>query len=490
MRVPQSLIAAILPAVALLAGCGSKPPDAAQAASAPRALEPIDLAPADALLVWVGRPYERVGGAAAPSPFQTLIEAGARIAGSPLRPRDQFALRCLEMFTTIVNHPFALVILDAGARPTADRKGRRIDDLQLALIARTDGDSEPFLRTIQKAVNELTDTQHAQLTQRGAGGFTFHQLVDQRLGETIAWGEIGGCFAITYGPEVWPRLAALAADRAAALPADAWFAAAREKRDRPPLIEIFAGFQRIRARLDPQVDGRATRFFEAWQAQNVDQAYWALGFEGRALYCTAAFRADGRTVRRVYADPRAADARALALVPEPARFAVYRVPIGRLIPQIIAGYYATRPKVDADRAAARWQKIEAQYHFDAERDILAQLGDTIILHNDPPHPLRLPLAFTGLLEIKGEAARLAALIDEACQAWSRVLAGDDADDDETKNWLRLERADDGVWSLEYGVVAGLAWTVTDRYIVTSWSPAALREYLRKVGDRAGRWPLR
>jgi hypothetical protein len=34
--------------------------------------------------------------------------------------------------------------------------------------------------------------------------------------------------------------------------------------------------------------------------------------------------------------------------------------------------------------------------------------------------------------------------------------------------------------------AGRAWTVTDRFIITSWSPAALRSYLEQIGDRVGK----
>jgi len=49
----------------------------------------------------------------------------------------------------------------------------------------------------------------------------------------------------------------------------------------------------------------------------------------------------------------------------------------------------------------------------------------------------------------------------------------------------LHRADDGVWNIQFGPFAGPAWTVTDRFIITSWSPTALRSYLSKVGDKVG-----
>jgi hypothetical protein len=52
--------------------------------------------------------------------------------------------------------------------------------------------------------------------------------------------------------------------------------------------------------------------------------------------------------------------------------------------------------------------------------------------------------------------------------------------------LRLIRDDDGVWHVEFMFVHGVAWTFTDRFIVTSWSPIALQEYLAKVGDKIGK----
>ena len=50
-----------------------------------------------------------------------------------------------------------------------------------------------------------------------------------------------------------------------------------------------------------------------------------------------------------------------------------------------------------------------------------------------------------------------------------------------------------MWYLRFGLdgpdwlgLAGPAWTVTDRFIILSWSPLALREYLAKVPDEVKR----
>jgi hypothetical protein len=51
--------------------------------------------------------------------------------------------------------------------------------------------------------------------------------------------------------------------------------------------------------------------------------------------------------------------------------------------------------------------------------------------------------------------------------------------------ITLHREDDGLWYMQYGPIAGPAWVVTERFIVTSWSPRALREYLAKAGESVG-----
>jgi len=40
-------------------------------------------------------------------------------------------------------------------------------------------------------------------------------------------------------------------------------------------------------------------------------------------------------------------------------------------------------------------------------------------------------------------------------------------------------------TLFYVAIAGVAWTVTDKYIITSWSPHALRDYLAEKGEVVG-----
>jgi hypothetical protein len=461
------------------------------------AREPIDLIPADSLLCWYGRPTPDEGARnEQPSTLQTLVELGARLAGGPLDSGIQLNVRMAEMFGLMLHYPHAVALVDARAKPTAtDASARRVDRLRFALVVQVGEQTEPFLRIIQKAVNEQTNSGAATLVNARAGRWSYQELRDQRLPDwaAIAWGQIDRHFVLTVGPNVWQSIAAVAQGEQPALTSDPWYAVARAKQRRTAFVEIFVAAAEIQTRLDPFVDGRAGDFFRAWDAGNLRQAHWALGFEERALYCVAHLRlgsagdeAQESTVRRVYADPENRDPHLLAAIPPGARYAIFDVPADRILARFFRGVLAiqgARARANIERL---WAEAQAKHGFDAEHGLLAHLGERIVLHNDPPHPLHLPLALTVLIEIRDEPATVRGTIEAICSAWRAAL-----EEVVAKNGapppFTLHRDDDGIWYVRYGVggsgwlgLAGPAWTVSDRYIIASWSPAALREYLEKA----------
>ncbi|MFN0136744.1 MAG: hypothetical protein ACKVS9_11590, partial [Phycisphaerae bacterium] len=80
----------------------------------------------------------------------------------------------------------------------------------------------------------------------------------------------------------------------------------------------------------------------------------------------------------------------------------------------------------------------------------------------------------------GVRGRLEALLED----WRKHL--DEPDEIEGPATATLERDPDGVWSFRWGPLVGLAGTFTDRFIVLSWSPGALREYVDEMGDKLGK----
>jgi hypothetical protein len=452
-----------------------------------RAAEPIDLIPAESLLCWYGRPFPDTAPLSEqPSTLQALLDLGAKLAGQPLDANMKILLRSAEMLNVWVRYPHALALIDTRARPAdTNPEGKRVDQLRFVLVVNTGGQSEPFLRIIQTAVNEQTDTSAATLTRNFVGEYRYQKLRDQRLPDwcEIAWGQIDDNFVFTVGQDVWPTIAALADGGGPSLSHTPWNEKARAARGREALIEIFVAMKDIRQRLDPFVGGRATEFFRAWQAEEIDQAYWAFGFKSRAMFCEAHFRTADETVTRLYADPETREPRLLATIPDSARYAIYRVPMAKFFPQLVTSMLATRGRAELERIERTWTQIQSEQKIDAQRDLLDHLGEYAVLHNDPPHPLRLPLAMTTLTEVKSDPNLVRQTIDRACTGLRNAIQSAVAEGQSIP--LNFHRDDDGVWSLQFGPIAGPAWTVTDRFVITSWSPTALRSYLEKIGNRSG-----
>ena len=150
----------------------------ASAAASPR--EPIDLVPDDTLLCWYARPEaDAPPPSDQPSALQTLLDLGTRIAGQPLNREAQLNMRMAEMFMLSTRYPYALALIDARAQPLEnDPTARRVDRLKFALIVDNHQHSEPFLRLIQKTVNEQTDSAAASLVRKEAYGAKYQELRD------------------------------------------------------------------------------------------------------------------------------------------------------------------------------------------------------------------------------------------------------------------------------------------------------------------------
>jgi hypothetical protein len=474
----------------LLAGWG------AICATAAGGRDPLELVPADSLLCWYGQPRPDLPPAATqPSTLQAVLEIGSRIAGRSLDGPAQLWVRGAELFTLTIRRPHALVLLDVRAKPIADgAQAKRVDALQCALIVQNRGETEPYLRLIQKAVNEQTSSATATLVTRSAGDWSYQELRDDRLPDwcTLAWGHMDGCFVLALGREVWPRIAAVAAGDAPALSRVPWYVAARQGPDalrgtfaeRKPLIEIFVAAQEIQRRLDPLLDNRASAFFAAWQAEKLERAHWALGLTGRALFCVAHFQMDGQTTRRVYADPDVRIPRLLATVPDDAHYAIYHLPMDGFLRWFFGGLVSVQGPDMRHKIERVWANVQKQRGFDVEGGLLRHLGDYVVVHNDPPHPLRIPVALTTLIEIRDEPDDVRRTLDTMGAVFREALETPVEEGKAPLPW-GLQRDSDGLWYLQLGPIAGPAWTVTDRYIVTSWSPVALREYLARLERRAG-----
>lgn len=513
VRPAWAIAVAIVAAVAILAGvvtCSSSAPDqpaenpasesvSAGAASATPpeeaertgAVEPLDLVPAENLLCWKGLPFPGAESKSdEPSSLLTLLDTASRVFGGPFDNTHKISLRILETLGIIGRYPFTVTLIDASAKPArADGGGAKLDKLRIAVVIKTGSleESEPFLRIIQKTVNELTDAGAATLRTRQAQRWEYHELSDTRLPEwcLVAWGQLDEHFVITLGQEVWPLVASVAVGETDSVARDPWVRQVQRQRPDEPLIEVLVAAREIRERLDPFVGGRATAFFQAWGIEDVERTHWALGFQGRALYCLAHYRDQKTTRRRLYANPNIREQRLLQTIPDDARYAVYRLPVNTFLPRLVSSFYATRSPQDRQAAAEVWARIQADLKIDAQRDALDHLGEFIVAHNYPQHPFHLPLAFTSLIEIREEPQKVQETLERLLWAWQEAI-DEAAMEHGTVSPICIHYDDDGIWHLQVFIVHTVAWTFTDKFIVTSWEADALREYLAAVGDKVGK----
>ncbi len=445
---------------------------------------PFDLVPAEALLAWRGQPLPADEETGQQSALDVGIRMLQKLLGGQLDPGAKMTLRLLEGMGAMIRHPFAFALVDVDTTPTAagNVKG---DDFEIAIIIDVDGDIGPMMQLVQRAVRELTDETNATLKGHETGGLRYAELRDKRLPDWchIAWGQIDRYFVLTFGRGVWAEIAATARDRDRSLGRDKWLHPQRAKLTHMPLIEIVLDADGVREKLDSSTRRRASAFFRAWGAGKTERVFWAMGFVDRAVYCEAFFKQPDETVQRLYADPVSKDAELLATIPDEARYAIFKIALRQFFPRLFGSYYATRSAHDRDEAIEGWARIQQEHGFDAERDILANLGNRVVSHNYPRHPLNLPMMVTTLAPIERNARKVRDTIETMCTAW-RDHMDTLSERDNYENPVNYDE-DDRIWYLTFGPLEALAWTVTDKYIITSWSPDALRMFLEEKADAIG-----
>lgn len=455
--------------------------------------------PADAMLVVHARPLPRhlnpdAGGdwekqaTSQPtrSPVDALVRVFTKAIESELKPRDLIGLRIGEAFVAALNYPYAIAMIDVGARPLPNRpEASRMERLRLAAIVDAGADKVKFIRIIQKVVIDTTHDKFATITKRKAGGIEYAELYDSRLPEhdVVTWGEIDDKFVIAFGRGTFDALVNATNEAIPSLQSEGWVPRVRAERAADTYFEMIVNSQSIRTKLDRDVRGAASDFFEAWESENVQRSHWAFGMTGRAMSSVAHFESDGETTERVFARPLSADSETLKLIPADTNYAMYEVDMGRFLRRLVLGLVATRdPKVKAEIRQA-WSKMQQAYDFDAQTEYLDQLGDTAIMHKYPMHPIKLPFAVTTLIEIDGDPKLVAQSLNRMCIAWEELQAAEVEKGIVAPAKLLKQR---GTWFLSFGFLGGPAWIVTEKYVVFSWSANALHQYLDTVGDEIGK----
>lgn len=460
-----------------------------------------EMVPADSLVVYMARPYgwfrqtsqpgtaasQAGGGASAIAAIVTLLDASGLIPDEgqvfadiatalPLLGRFEHALVMLDVSSKVLRRP---------SEPSSSRPpgySLRLRRLQTAVVLRTDGEHRAVLDQLQRIIGRYTHEDTAELSVATAEGHRYQRLADTRLpGWAIwEWGRLGDFFVVSFGEGAFEKVAQVYAGKVPSLSDDPWFQSATVKaRGDRALAQWFIALSRLEERLAHVVKGRHTRVISALEADKMTHDLWTIGLEGRALTWYRCYRRDGKEITHRYSDPAAYLPEHSRLIPEAARhFAVIRVPTRWLVDNLPRAWMAAQSERHIQTWSRVWQRLEEETGLDIDGDLIKHLGENVVIFDYPPHPLRIPFALTIAIEIDDRTAVRAA-IDALLGAWGRYLDARAKRKGTTLVRVKVHHTRDGLWYLQAGIL-GPALKVTDRYVVISWSPQALRDALAYI----------
>ncbi len=448
--------------------------------------------PADAVVVLSGRPLrdlELVTSAPSTGPAagpETTIDAVLALLSTSgvLSGQGQGYADIAGCLPLLARHEFAVALLDISGTappstsPTASQPSFRLEQLQVALVLRTNGHNDAVLTTLNRIISRYTNNTVATLTTQPVGRYEVQRLRDRRAPAwaVCEWLAMDKLFIVTYGAGAMEQVVATLNGDSAALAADPWFRAAQVRCDAPRgWVSITLNHRQAQRRLPDVILTRLRAVIGSLGNAGDDRELWIVGLDGREWTLRRVCRRGSRDIFADYTPRRAGDESLRGRIPAEAKhFAILRVPLRRLIENSAAAILAAQRQSRADAMRKWWAATESDSGVDIDTEILPRLGDELVLFDYPPHPLRIPFALTVAVPIR-DPDRARAAVDAAFTAWSKYLQSKKSS---PLLAMSINRADDGLWYLQAGIV-GPALKVTDRFIVLSWSPQALREALAR-----------
>jgi hypothetical protein len=335
-----------------------------------------------------------------------------------------------------------------------------------------------------------TDAQNGRIEPVQAGGVKYYRLIESRLPAwaVTEWGTVGRFLVITFGQGTFETVLATIRDRAPSLGADPWYAKAHARcsANRNGL-EVYLAVAGIEKRLAAVVNETVRTTLNAVGLDKADRLLLAIGFDGRALHSEILGRdRDGLDHHMILTGQEIISPRVRALIPEKAgSFVAFRFPLGQAVRNVRQAYLAGQSPDRRNRFHNAWVMIQKEFDFDAETGLLDQLGNHLVFHTFPPHPLGIPLMGTLWIETTGDRAAIERTVNGMMSALQHYVEHPPSGEEAGFRLVPQVRRDpSGIWYLQLGLL-GPAMAVTDGWIVISFSPEAVRENLAHLQNRAG-----
>jgi hypothetical protein len=443
------------------------------------------LTPADAMVVYFGRPVDGTGdaGAVAQSNWTTMLGAVGALAGGGAAFADVLATLPL-----LAEMPHAIVLADLDVEPFGEGESGsiQVSGVQAAAILRTGRHRDAVLAHVNRLVQRYTNSDVGKLEKRRAGEDEYVRLEDDRLPSwaVFEWGGLDEYYVVAVGRGTFERIASCRRGKSAALADADWFKKAHQAAGGPKaLVELVVDFAQLHGGLTRVAESRVDQVFQALGIAGLSQELWTIGESGRALTCHRARRRGDRIELMAYSDPRQARRGVVDRVPPGAtRYAILYGATSWLFDRVPlawsrAVWFKHRGKVEVF-----WNDMQKELKIDVQRDLLERLGDDVVICNYPPHPAGVPIALTIAVEVNDADAvrRTSDALLGALKAHLESRRDGDASD---LFKASLQHSPDGVWYIQMGIL-GPAACVTDGWIVISWSPRAVRD-VRPFFSRAG-----
>lgn len=371
----------------------------------------------------------------------------------------------------VLRFPTALALIDIDAVARRDG-GHRLAHLSAALIVHSRGDNAVIEGRIQRLISTHTSTDHSTLTRRLVRKRDARVLVDRRLDDwaELAWAPVGDFYVMAIGKGALEKVIRAIDDPAQSLADDPWFARGWMRCGGLDVSSAyFVRLREVTAASDESFAVKARRVSDNLGLAGVERALWCLGRSDRAVELTRFERYRGEDRLVPISSGRFLTGDQTGVVPPAATsFAAFDVAPKDLVNRLTEAYIASQsPRAGAETRAC-WDAMEADSGVSIRNDILDRLRGPVIIHDYPKHALRLPLARTILLPIDREPDKVRAAVWTLLDHADTYLRETGA--------MRIDRTDDGIRYLSLGI-AGPAISVTDEWVVISFSPTAVRQNL-------------
>jgi len=458
---------------------------ASMSASAPAV--PLELAqrvPGDAVAAYfvsASKPLSPGGDTFAALRLASFLADQARRVGL-LNQLEDTQRTWLDVFTSVSNvleYPHVVALFDLSTALGSDGRHKLVG-LQAALIMQTNGSHAKVEERIQHLLSTYTNTEESTLTPRAIGSTNVFSLRDRRLPDwaVFSWGGLGAYYVLTVGEGAFERVIGESEERSdRSLGADEWFAHAFSRAGGAEAVfALYIAPDHLRNDREASLEHKIRSAGRALGLTGHERALWTAGQRGRVVEAVSVVqREGGDRLHRIAGDPKD-EPLVASVVPEQATsYAVIKAEPAAVFHTAAAAYLAARSEVSRRRLEAFWTNVAETTGVSIERDVLAELTGPVVIHNEPRHALRLPLAWTYLFRIKGDADTIRARVDRL------LSAAVEAPEDEGS--FRLRHDADGVWYTQFGLT-GPALLVTDRWVIVSFSPEAVRRNRDFLAARA------